>query len=337
MKISSPPARDYALDNIRFVLMFSVVFAHLLEICSPFAGRWDIYKFLYAFHMPVFIFMFGYNVRYSPKQIVYRWFIPYLIFQSAYLVFARVVLKNNVAFQFTTPYWLLWYMPACIFYQLLLPLFDTDDQRRQIITVLCAFAVSLLVGNEKTVGYYMTLSRFFVFQPWFILGFYCKKNRIPERLQASAARRYGLLAASLLLMIYLMPHVTVLPNGLLYGSYPYASCDGTVWMRATAMLMSLAVIGFLFVGIKPFLNKNLFLITHIGQNTWPVFLLHGFIVRAVPVYFPHFVSSPWRVVLLSCAILVLTGNKLWSNVIHYACFSWIGKLPSKPAPQKSKK
>lgn len=337
MKISSPPARDYAWDNIRFVLMFSVVFAHLLEICAPFAGRWDIYKFIYSFHMPVFIFMFGYYVRYAPKQIVYRWFIPYLIFQSAYLVFARVVLKNNVAFQFTTPYWLLWYMPACIYYQLLLPLLDTDDEYKQVLTVLGAFVIALFVGYENSVGYYMSLSRFFVFQPWFILGYYCKKNNLLERLSRSPKKQLFVLFASLAMIVCLAPYFRTVPNGLLYGSYSYSNCKGTLWMRGAAALMSCSVILFLFVGIKKFLGKKLFLITYIGQNTWPVFLLHGFIVRAVPVYFPYLVSSPWRVILLTCALLILTGNKLWSNVIHYTCFSWVAKLPEEPAPKKKKR
>ncbi|MBQ1954388.1 MAG: acyltransferase family protein, partial [Clostridia bacterium] len=59
MNIGSPPTRDYSLDNIRFILIFSVVFAHFLEVCAPFEGDWKIYKFIYSFHMPVFIFLFG--------------------------------------------------------------------------------------------------------------------------------------------------------------------------------------------------------------------------------------------------------------------------------------
>ena len=138
--------RDYSLDNIRFFLIFTVVFAHLLEVCYPFAGSDEIYQFIYTFHMPAFIFLFGYNVRYSLKRIVYRWCVPYIIFQSLYIIFARVVLKTAINFQYVTPYWLLWYILACIFYQLLLPLFDTADKRRQIIALVCVFAVSLFIG-----------------------------------------------------------------------------------------------------------------------------------------------------------------------------------------------
>lgn len=48
--------RNFSLDNIRFILMLLVVYAHLLEIASPFMGSELIYKVIYSFHMPVFIF-----------------------------------------------------------------------------------------------------------------------------------------------------------------------------------------------------------------------------------------------------------------------------------------
>ena len=93
------PQRDYSLDNIRFVLIFSVVFAHLLEVCPPFGGSLQIYKFLYSFHMPAFVFLFGYHAKFAPKAIVYRWFFPYIIFQCAYISFSSFVLKNTWIFK----------------------------------------------------------------------------------------------------------------------------------------------------------------------------------------------------------------------------------------------
>ena len=311
MSLSSFPPRDYSLDNVRFVLIFSVVFAHLLEVCAPFKGSWLIYKFIYSFHMPTFIFLFGYNVKYSPKKIVYRWCIPYVIFQGGYILFSKFILNANIAFQFTTPYWILWYMLVCIYYQLLLPLFDIDDKKKQIITILCAFIISVFIGFEKNVGYYMSLSRFFVFQPWFLLGYYCKKNNLLERLSLQPKRRFLVLFSSVAIIAILFSSVGSIPNGLLYGSYSYSSCEGPLQMRVMAWIMSFAVILFLCVGMRPYLSRKLILITNIGQNTWPIFLLHGFVVKAVPAYFPYLVGSPWCVVLLSCAIVLFAGNKLY--------------------------
>ncbi|MBR6596301.1 MAG: acyltransferase family protein [Oscillospiraceae bacterium] len=331
MRSGLPSARDYSLDNIRFFLIFSVVFAHLLEVCSPFWGSQSIYKFIYSFHMPAFLFLFGYHIKYSPKRIVYRWCIPYVFFQSVYLLFARYVLKLNLEVQYTTPYWLLWYMLVCIYDQLLLPLFDTADKRRQVAAMLCVLIISLLIGYEDSVGYPLSLSRFFVFQPWFLLGFYCKKNRLLERFSAQPRGRLAAIFLSAAMIVFLAPYISKAPNGLLYGSYSYSNCGGTPWMRGMVFFMSLSVIVFLFVGLKPYLGRKLPLITNIGQNTWPIFLLHGFIVKSAPVYFPALLTTPWKVILLSCAIVMLAGSKLCSNAIYYACFSWLEKLPAASA------
>lgn len=325
MSPSSFPPRDYSLDNVRFVLIFSVVFAHLLEVCAPIKGSWVIYKFIYSFHMPAFIFLFGYNVKYSPKKIVYRWCIPYVIFQGAYILFVKLILNANETIQFTTPYWILWYILVCIYYQLLLPLFDIDDKKKQIISILCSFIISVLVGFEKNVGYHMSLSRFFVFQPWFLLGYYCKKNNLLRRLSLKPKRRFFILFGSVAIIAIVFPFIGVIPKGLLYGSYPYSSCDGTFWMRGMASIMSFSMILFLCVGMRPYLSKKLFLVTSIGQNTWPIFLLHGFVIKAAPVHFPYLVDSPWRVILLSCTLVLLVGNKLFNKVVYYISFSWLEK------------
>lgn len=322
-------ARDFSLDNIRFFLIFSVVFAHLLEVCAPFRGSNLLYQFIYVFHMPAFLFLFGYNVRYSPKKIVYRWCIPYIVVQSGYILFSKYVLNSNMTLQYTKPYWLLWYMLVCIFYQLLLPLFDTESKPRQVFVLTCTFILALLVGFENSIGYTMSLSRFFVFQPCFLLGYYCKKNGFPASLAVHKNLRYILTAASAAIALLAVPllYYVKLPSGLLYGSYPYASCGGTWWMRGLVLLISFSGIFFVFLGLKPLLNRKIFLLTEIGQNTWPIFLLHGAIVKAAPVYLTGFLTSPWLVLLLSAAVLILLGNKFAGKAIYYGCFSWLERFP----------
>ena len=327
MTLNKEKARDYSLDNIRFFLIFTVVFAHLLEICRAFSGSGYIYQFIYSFHMPVFIFLFGYNARYSPKKIIFRWGIPYIVFQSLYILFSRFVLKNDVDFQYTTPYWLLWYMLACIFYQLLLPIYDINDKRKQILILIGAVIISLLVGFDKTIGYYLSLSRFFVFQPWFILGFYFKKNGIFEKNFTYKKLRVALtFASALIIAIYaVFLYFNKIPNGLLYGAVSYEKCDGTIVMRALLLIIAFCWILFLFVGLKPYLNKRLFLITSIGQNTLPVFLLHGFVVKFLPIYLPDMLNYPLITVLLSFVLLLIFGNKLLNKAVYYIGFSWIEK------------
>lgn len=337
---ASKRERDPSLDNIRFLLIFFVVFAHFLEICKPFIetgidygggliyGSGVIYKTLYSFHMPAFIFLFGYHARYAPKRIVFRWIIPYFVFQTLYILFSNHVLSVNLEFQYTTPYWILWFLLACIFYQLILPLYDVKRIYGEIITLVASFAIALLAGYDKTVGYYLSLSRFLVFLPWFVMGYYCQKHGILEKLHTKRAWRWSITAVSAILaglsVLYLYKAYT--KNALLYGSYSYASIGCTAWARAFICLISLVWICFLFVGIKPLLRFKIPLITMIGQNTLPVFLVHGFIVKAAPLYFQEFLNTPWGVLLLTCAILVLSGNPLLRWLVDAVSLSWLEKF-----------
>ena len=243
-------------------------------------------------------------------------------------LFSIYVLNNGEKLQFTTPYWLLWYMLACIFYQLLLPLYDTNDKRTQYCSMVLVFIGSLLVGFEDSVGYYMSLSRFFVFQPWFLLGYYCKKNGTIDLLSScnKIHRAIKLLTPGIIVLSILFIYYADLHNGLLYGSYSYSNCNSTLWMRVAIQLIAFCWILFLFVGVKPLLNKKLILLTTIGQNTWPIFLLHGFFVKAMPKCWPSLLYSPWRALLITCALLVLLGNKMFSKVIYYTCFLWLEHL-----------
>lgn len=321
----APRQRDYSADNIRFLLIFAVVFAHFLEIAAHFPGSRLLYKLIYTFHMPAFLFLFGYYARFEPRRILFRWMVPYFIFQTLYLLFTRYILKSTVQIQYATPHWLLWYMLVCIFYQLLIPVYNCSSTRAQLLVLGGSVVLALLAGFDQSVGYYLSLSRFLVFQPWFLLGFYCRKNAwLPVR--NDSRRRYLLTAAGSVLLIAasaLFLLRTNLPNPLLYGSLSYSSAGSTVWMRAASMVIALNWIVFLFYVLKPFLNRHIFAMTYIGQNTLPIFLLHGFLVKLLPLVCPELLYSPWRLLLLSLAVLVLTGNTLCKAIIDFLCLSWL--------------
>lgn len=57
-------ARDYYFDNAKFILIFLVVFGHLMQ---PFVADYDsvhiLYIFIYTFHMPAFILISGYFAK----------------------------------------------------------------------------------------------------------------------------------------------------------------------------------------------------------------------------------------------------------------------------------
>lgn len=331
--------RDYGADNLRFLLILFVVFAHLLEIAAKFKGSDELYQIIYSFHMPAFLFLFGYYAKYSPKRIAFTWVVPYFVFQTLYILFAEHVLERATPLQYTTPYWILWYVLACIFYQLLIPLYDASGTFSRLAVLLVTVALALGAGFDKTVGYTMSLSRFLVFQPWFVLGFYCRREEKREKISLSPWQR-GIIGIVCLLLISLSVwflQKKSVPSTVLYGSYSYSYVGHTVGMRAATMVIALVWIVFLFVVVRHLLNRRIFLITHIGQNTLPIFLLHGFVVKAIPEFFPQCIQTPWAVCLTTLAILLVFGNFIFKKAVYFLGFTWLEKIIKWDEPSRQDK
>lgn len=56
---------------------------------------------------------------------------PYLIFQTLYLLFSNQILDKDADMQYTTPYWLLWYLFAIIVWNLVLPLVQVEGMKKK--------------------------------------------------------------------------------------------------------------------------------------------------------------------------------------------------------------
>ena len=70
---------------------------------------------------------------------------PYLVFQTLYRIFANQVLEKDADMQYTTPYWLLWYLFAIIVWNLVLPLVQGGSLGRKAV-MPTAGAASVLIG-----------------------------------------------------------------------------------------------------------------------------------------------------------------------------------------------
>lgn len=315
--------RDPLADNIRFFLMFTVVLGHLLEIADPFPGSKLIYKTIYSFHMPVFIFLQGFYGKKGFRRFLFRWTIPYLVWQSAYIFFDRLVLGGRAQVQYLTPYWLIWYLLAGAAYQLLIPLYSRKSPAARGVLLLGAAAAALLAGFVDRIGYPLSLSRFLVFQPFFLLGLYLRGRTGSLAPREPLPAVFRVLSAVAVAVSVAFVHWSDIPKTLLYGSYSYARCGGSIWLRLAAMLMAMSWLAFLLFTLGPLLRRRIPIFTAIGQNTLPIFLLHGFVIKALPVFAPGVVCTPWIVLLLTCGLLLLFGNKLFGKFTEAISLSWL--------------
>lgn len=298
-------------DNLRGFLILCVVLGHVLEICPPFQHKELLYRVIYSFHMGAFLFLFGRFARFDPKRILRGYLLPYVLFQILYILFLRHCLDLERKMQFTTPYWILWYLLACVFYQLLIPFFGVGSPRRHLAYLIGSVVLALLAGYDTTVSYYATVSRFFVYLPWFLLGYYSRQYEAQLRPYFSR-RGYLLLAGCALVVVFSIfyLHEADFPRDALYGSYPYEKKGYGLPDRLMFLLTGLAWLGLLWKLFTGLLDRQIPLLTTLGQNTLPVFLLHGFVIKVIPKHYPWVQQLPGFVLWLPAMLLLLFGNPL---------------------------
>ena len=306
---TAPRQRELSADNLRFFLIFFVVFGHLLELCPPFRGSRFLYQLIYSFHIPALLFLFGYFCRFSPGKLLMAWALPYLLFQTLYILFEIYLLGAELSLQYLTPHWLLWYLLVCIYYQLLLPLLRRVRRPAvQALLIGVGFLGGIAVGFTDAIGYSGSLSRFFVFLPFFLLGIYSRAGAFFTGKGRLLAVSLGGLAVSALSFFLL--YRLELPNAAFYGARSYEALGIYWWQRALILLTGLAATVALFALSRLLLNRKLPLVTRWGQNTLPIFLLHGFAVRALARFLPACAEKLWQIVLLSLVLVLALGNPL---------------------------
>lgn len=323
------PDRKYSYDNIKFVLIFLVVFAHLLEVNGYFEEKKTLYNLIYSFHMPMFVFLSGYFARFSRKKIAFSFLYTYILMQILYSAFDYFVLTQEpsepFSVHFTTPYWLLWYLLALVFFYLLIPFFQQRDRRKQVAVMIVLFTVSLLFGFDRTIGYYFSLARFFSFLPYFVMGMYIRErsHEIEGFIRSKSGKALFLsllISAGLILSELLLCRNTQIQASMMYGSKAYSDEFGLV-EKLQITLVALLWIAFILMVFQRFVNYRIPIVSSIGKNTLPIFLLHGFAVKMVGKTGLLNVNGEGdlkKTLLFTVVLVLLLGNP----AVNF-CFTWI--------------
>ena len=302
--------RIYKYDIIRFILIFLVLFGHCLELFRSDIIN-NIYKIIYSFHMPLFIYISGRFAKCSIRKTLKHLIVPYILFQILYLIFDSFILgTKEFHLNFFVPYWILWYIFVLIIYNLLIYILPKQNSKYSIVVIIASIVISLLCGYIKGIGYGLSLSRLLVFFPFYLIGYYdyittilSKCNNINKYIKISICILFILLGE---LYIVLNNNVTYQS---LFGSYDYYNYNTNILTRLIMMIISINMI-FLVELVIP--NKKVGIITTIGSNTMCIYLFHGFILRLMNHYniFNYSIVINLLLSLVITIILLLVfGNK----------------------------
>ncbi len=261
--------RDRQLDGIKGILIFLVVLGHFLELREG-GEKSGAYLIIYSFHMPAFVFVSGYFARWNRGKILKKYLPIYAFFQLSYVLFDFFIIgeKELSLGAFLTPYWHLWYLFSLMLYSMLLPFLSKIKGRGCHLTFAISVLLSLLFPMIRFDFYFLSLGRFFAFLPFFVLGNFCGSGKM----------NMPSLAFTVPFSLIFILCGKMVNAKMLYGSFAYKS-PMEMLLRALLIFFALGWISML-LNVRKF--SDLFCL--LGENTLPIYLLHGFIQRTMLVH-----------------------------------------------------
>jgi fucose 4-O-acetylase-like acetyltransferase len=258
-------------DNIKAILILLVVIGHFAPI---WAHTYVVIRFLYAFHMPLFVFVTGLFSRSaaadSQKQKQRTlFFLTLYVLLNLYaglfgLLYAHnfyfSLLKNGAAGS--------WYLLACAVWPY------ARAALRKIPAGVCVpamFVLAMLAGFDRNIGNAYSLSRIIFFFPFYLLGACADRQKIE---QFSQIRRLRICAVFLLSFwltaCILFEKQLQTYHEAFFGRSAYTTPQG-VLVRLCVLLLGLVLL-FAVICVMP--RKDCGAFTRLGARSLQIYFWH---------------------------------------------------------------
>lgn len=312
--------RNPWFDNIKGLLIFTVVFGHMIETYRDIPGNemmLYLYNVIYFFHMPLFIILTGYFFKPNKPARIMKLFIVFIIWQLLNGVLSEVINEQQLIsltpesriFSIFNPYWTLWYLLGVIVWSIVTPYFM---KLRYPLVISIAFAVIISYADQVT-GWF-SLRKLINFYPYFLLGYIlANKNVLTALGEKAKSFRYPLRWAALFVTLAFMGAMVFymnVPKGteFLFMRESYNYFDWPLWKGLMYHLLLYA--GTIGVSVALMLlvpqGKPLFFFNRLGFFSLFIYLIHTNIIRVYRVFLPEeFYTEPIIKVAVALAGAVL--------------------------------
>ena len=271
-------SRDPWFDNAKMALVTLVVVGHAWVVLPDSTTNDHLYDFLYAWHMPAFVFLTGYlsqrwtYTRARMWQLVRTVAVPYVLFEAAIAMFRIHVGGEELENLWRDPHWPMWYLSALFFWRLLTPVFKNMWGGLGLAVV-----ISLVAGLYA--GDTLDVARILGLLPFFVLGL----KSTPERLELLRSRAAQVAALGVFVGIWVLTSRTDDWAGTewLYYRARYEELDvsdGQAFLTRAALLVLGTLGTWAFLALVPRIRGWF---TTMGASTLIVYLFHGFAVKGL--------------------------------------------------------
>lgn len=295
--------RNYLLDNLKAILIFAVVFGHVVEyyINESFILK-SIYIFIYIFHMPLFIFVSGYfskNINKCTENIIKKLIVPYIFFNLLFYALAYIYTGKNM-FSLIYPGWTLWYLISLFFWR-----FSLKYLIKIKNVIILSFIAGLFIGIIPKWSTVLSLSRTIAFLPFFLLGYYTKETYLNKIKRINRIVAILVILAFGVLAFYIVKN-NLLDHKFLHSAYSYNETGMTTIMgigfRAFLYIGAL-VFGACIISLMPKINL---IFSNVGKSTMSIYVFHIYFIMIVYFIVPKWNNSIFQNILMLMSPFLIT-------------------------------
>ncbi|MUK89598.1 acyltransferase family protein [Ornithinibacillus sp. L9] len=303
--------RSAYFDNAKLMLIFLVVFGHVIQ---PFTidstGVNTLYMWIYTFHMPAFIFLAGFFAKGAGNKdylfkLTRKLLLPYLIFQLIYSSYYYYIGKPGWLTDLSHPHWSLWFLFSLFCWHILLYWFKKIPA---VASVVLAITIGLVVGYFPEIGHQFSLSRTFVFFPFFLLGYLVTSDHVMWLKHRSVKVASVIIMAIVAVAIYVAPEFN---SGWLLASKSYGDL-GMPEYGGLARLLVYATSAIMAVSVLTWVPTQHYRFTKLGTRTLYVYLLHGFFIqyfRQAELFYVNNVLDLFGLAVISAVIVLVLSSR----------------------------
>ncbi|WP_189314021.1 acyltransferase family protein [Streptomyces brasiliensis] len=317
--------RDAFFDNAKYLAIVLVAMGHSWEPLKDDSRILEgLYTVVYSFHMPAFIIISGYFSRSFDmrpdrlKRLITGVAVPYIIFETAYPLFKRVVDHDpGQEISLLDPWYLTWFLVALFVWRLTTPVWKLVRWPLPL-----AIGIAMLASVSPSIGDDLDLQRVLQFLPYFVLGL-CMK---PEHFRL-VRRRWVRVASVPVFLFAIAFGWWAVPRMNTAWFYHRDSAQelGAPWWCGPVMVLAMFGCSLLLTAcFFSWVPGRKMWFTTLGAGTLYGYLLHGFLVKLGDYrgWFDHaFLHRPLGeilVTLLAAAAVTLLCTRPVQRVFRFA-------------------
>ena len=193
--------RSPFFDNVKILLILLVVLGHIVtsshgKICSASV------KWIFSFHMPLFIFISGYFTKIVSRDKfvsgILKFVETYIVFTLIHVCISYYLLEKeiNIKSVLLVPQRTLWYLLSLIWWRILLYITPSSIRDNHLKLIVLSIALCLIMGWVP-IGPIFSFHRTFSFLPFFVFGYVAAQTDTINRIKISP-----ILAVALMTLVW---------------------------------------------------------------------------------------------------------------------------------------